>query len=75
MRDTAESYAGSQRTDAGGGTKVIPLVVDEADIAEAERICSEADWVIEVKPYKKKKVGCHYGSEVFITAFPMLSLL
>ena len=53
------------------GTKVIPLVVDEADIAEAERICSEADWVIEVKPYKKKKVGCVItGSEVFYNRIP-----
>ena len=39
------------------GTKVIPLVVNEADIAEAERVCREAGQVIEVKPYKKKKSG------------------
>lgn len=53
------------------GTKVIPLVVNEADIAEAERVCREAGQVIEVKPYKKKKVGCVItGSEVYYNRIP-----
>ena len=53
------------------GTKVIPLVVEESDILAAENACRDAGWVIEVKPYRKKKVGCVItGSEVFYNRIP-----
>ena len=53
------------------GTKVIPLVVDGDDVAAAEKACEEAGWVLEVKPFQKKKVGCVItGSEVFYNRIP-----
>jgi hypothetical protein len=53
------------------GTKVIPLVVPEKDIADAEEICREAGWMIKVLPFQKKKVGVVItGSEVFYNRIP-----
>ncbi len=53
------------------GTKVIPLVVDGSDVKVAEDVCSKAKWVIEVKPFQKKKVACLItGSEVFYNRIP-----
>ncbi|CAG7657794.1 molybdopterin-binding protein [Paenibacillus allorhizosphaerae] len=49
------------------GTRVIPLLIDEAKIAEVERIAAEAEGAIaEVKPFRKLRVGLiTTGSEVF----------
>lgn len=53
------------------GTKVIPLVVNGEDVSAVEKVCSEANWVIEVKPFQKKKVACLItGSEVFYNRIP-----
>lgn len=53
------------------GTKVIPLVVEDKDIAAAEEVCRKAGWVLEIKPFLKKKVGCVItGSEVFYNRIP-----
>lgn len=53
------------------GTKVIPLVIDSADLEAAEKAADEAGWVLEVKPFQKKKVGCVItGSEVFYNRIP-----
>lgn len=53
------------------GTKVIPLVIDGDDLEAAEKACEEAGWVLEVKPFQKKKVGCVItGSEVFYKRIP-----
>ncbi len=60
-----------QRGQMLAGTKVIPLVVDEADIKAAEEICAASEGVIRVLPYQKKKVGCVItGSEVFYNRIP-----
>ncbi len=60
-----------KKGDMLAGTKVIPLVVDAADIEAAEKAASEAGWVLEVKPFQKKKVGCVItGSEVFYNRIP-----
>ncbi len=53
------------------GTKVIPLVIDADDLRAAEEACSRAGWVLEVKPFLKKKAGCVItGSEVFYNRIP-----
>ncbi|WZL73867.1 molybdopterin-binding protein [Clostridiaceae bacterium 35-E11] len=53
------------------GTKVIPLVVSEKDIATAEKICDEADWIVKVLPFQKKRVGVIItGNEVFYKRIP-----
>jgi hypothetical protein len=53
------------------GTKVIPLVVDASDVKAAEDAAAAAGWVLEVKPFQKKKVGCVItGSEVFYNRVP-----
>jgi len=48
------------------GTKVIPLVVPEQTVVEAENICRRAGWVIKVVPFKEVKVGVVItGNEVY----------
>ncbi len=48
------------------GTKVIPLLVPEQTVAEAEKICREAGWLIKVTPFKAHKVGVVItGNEVY----------
>ena len=60
-----------KKGDMLAGTKVIPLVVDASDIEAAEKAAAEAGWVVEVKPFLKKKVGCVItGSEVFYNRIP-----
>lgn len=39
------------------GTKVIPLLVPEQTVAEAERICWKAGSLVKVTPFKAHKVG------------------
>lgn len=39
------------------GTKVIPLMVPEQTLAEAEKICRIAGWLIKVIPFKTYKAG------------------
>ncbi len=46
-----------KKGDILAGTKVIPLLVPEHTLAEAERICREAGWLIKVKPFKPHRVG------------------
>jgi hypothetical protein len=47
------------------GAKVIPLVVKETMVAEAEGICSNAVSLISVLPYRQIRIGCVItGSEV-----------
>lgn len=48
------------------GTKVIPLMVPEQTVAEAERICRKAGWLIKVIPFKAFKAGIVItGSEIY----------
>jgi molybdopterin biosynthesis enzyme len=61
---------GNHRVDAGqavAGTRVIPLVVPERLVAEAETVCRDHHPLIAVKPFKSLKVGMVItGSEVFL---------
>ncbi|WP_022662437.1 molybdopterin-binding protein [Paucidesulfovibrio longus] len=48
------------------GTRVVPLVVDEAKIEQVEAICAECWPVIQVKPFARLDVGVvTTGSEVY----------
>jgi len=48
------------------GTRIIPLVIEEAKIKQIESICQHSHPVIEIKPFKSCKVGIvTTGSEVF----------
>lgn len=48
------------------GCRVVPLVIAEEKIIQAERICQETGGIIEVKPLKHHKAGLiTTGSEVF----------
>ncbi len=48
------------------GTKVVPLVVAESDVADVEEICMKEGPVISVLPFVPKKVACVItGSEVY----------
>lgn len=48
------------------GCRVVPLVIAEEKIRQAEKICAEAYGLIEVKPLKKVQAGLiTTGSEVF----------
>ena len=61
---------GNHRVDAGqavAGTRVIPLVVPEHLVAEAETVCHNHQPLIAVKPFQSLKVGMIItGSEVFL---------
>jgi molybdenum cofactor synthesis domain-containing protein len=49
-----------------GGTRIIPLVIDEEKIARIEEICRENAPLIEIKPMRPLKVGIvTTGSEVY----------
>jgi molybdenum cofactor synthesis domain-containing protein len=51
---------------AVAGTRVVPLVIDEHEVAAAERSCREAFPVIQIKPFKTCRVGMvTTGSEVY----------
>lgn len=60
---------GNQRVRKGrvlGGTRVIPLVVPEELLLEAEELCRKRGPVIEVKPFKAARVGVvTTGSEIY----------
>jgi len=48
------------------GTRVIPLVVPERQVADAERVCRDSQPIITVKPFQSLSVGMvTTGSEVF----------
>jgi molybdopterin biosynthesis enzyme len=48
------------------GTRVIPLVVTERQVADAERICCDNQPIVTVKPFQSFSVGMvTTGSEVF----------
>jgi hypothetical protein len=48
-----------------GGCRVIPLVVEEARLAEFEKICKQTGPIVEVKTFRKTTVGIvTTGSEV-----------
>ncbi|MEF2231126.1 MAG: molybdopterin-binding protein [Pseudodesulfovibrio sp.] len=48
------------------GTRVVPLVVDEARIERVEAICAEYPYVVGVRPFRPHRVGVvTTGSEVF----------
>jgi hypothetical protein len=59
----------NQRVDAGkrvGGTRAIPLVVDENKVKAVEEICRQNAPLVSVKPFKPHKVGVvTTGSEVY----------
>ncbi|MEJ2153734.1 MAG: molybdopterin-binding protein [Desulfobacteraceae bacterium] len=61
---------GNHRVKAGqpvAGTRVIPLVVDDSLVAEAETMCRNHRPIIEVKPFRSLNVGMIVtGSEVFL---------
>ena len=45
--------------------RIVPLVSDEKQIAEAERLCSE-EKLLDLRPYHRKKIGAIItGSEIF----------
>ncbi|MFX4261008.1 molybdopterin-binding protein [Pelotomaculum propionicicum] len=46
-----------KKGDLLAGTKVIPLMVQEQTLAEAEKICRKAGWLIKVIPFKAHKAG------------------
>jgi molybdenum cofactor synthesis domain-containing protein len=51
---------------AVAGTRVVPLVIDEAKIEQVEAICAETGPVVSVKPFRQLKVGVvTTGSEVY----------
>lgn len=51
---------------AVAGARVIPLVVKESEVAEAERICAENFPIVSVKPFCSLSVGMvTTGSEVY----------
>ncbi len=48
------------------GTRIIPLSTDESNIIDVERICEENFPIIEIKPFRKHKIGIvTTGSEVY----------
>ncbi len=52
--------------DTVAGTRIIPLVIDEAEIIAAEAVCREAFPLIRIKPFKTCRVGMVVtGSEVY----------
>jgi len=59
----------NQRVPAGrevAGTRVVPLIIDEAKIEAVEAICAETGPVVSVAPFKPMKVGLvTTGSEVY----------
>jgi molybdenum cofactor synthesis domain-containing protein len=49
-----------------GGTRIIPLVIEENKIREIEEICRIKGPIVQVRPFKKLKVGLiTTGSEVY----------
>lgn len=51
---------------AVSGTRVIPLVVGEQEVLEAENLCRNAFPLVEVKPFRSLRVGMvTTGSEVY----------
>ncbi len=61
-------HNGQQVTEkrAVAGTRVVPLVIDEAKIEQVEAICAEYPYVVGVRPFLHHKVGVvTTGSEVF----------
>jgi molybdenum cofactor synthesis domain-containing protein len=49
-----------------GGTRTIPLTVRESKVKKVEEICRRSGPVLEILPFKKKKVGVVVtGSEIF----------
>ncbi len=52
--------------EAVAGVRVVPLLVEERIVAEAERLCREQGRVIEVLPFQPVKVGVVItGSEIY----------
>ena len=48
------------------GTRIVPLVINESEIFEAEHICKGAYPLIQVKPFKSCRIGVvTTGSEVY----------
>jgi hypothetical protein len=51
---------------AVAGTRVVPLTIDESEIVAAERVCRSCFPLIQVKPFKTRRVGVVItGSEVY----------
>ena len=64
----ATMHDGQQVTESRpvAGTRVVPLVIDEAKIQRVEEICAEYPYVVGVRPFKHHNVGLvTTGSEVF----------
>ncbi len=56
----------SEKSQKLGGTRIIPLVIEEQKIVEIETICSRCYPLIQIKPLKKHKVGIvTTGSEIY----------
>ena len=48
------------------GTRVVPLIIDEQKIIEAEQVCAAVFPLIQVKAFKARRVGVvTTGSEVY----------
>ena len=64
----ATLHDGQQITEprAVAGTRVVPLVIDEAKIRRVEAICAEYPYVVGVRPFIRHRVGLvTTGSEVY----------
>lgn len=63
---TAHSDHVAEKSQKLGGTRIIPLVIEEAKIKEIETICGNCFPLIQIKPLKKHNVGIvTTGNEIY----------
>jgi len=63
---TRHNFSTVQADEVIAGTRTIPLTVPESKVKKVEEICRRSGPVLEVLPFKKKKVGVVVtGSEIF----------
>jgi hypothetical protein len=63
---TLHTYQPVREGQAVAGTRVVPLIIDENEVAEAEAVCAAVAPLIQVKAYKACRVGVvTTGSEVY----------
>jgi molybdopterin biosynthesis enzyme len=60
---------GNHRVEAGqavGGTRIIPLITNEAIVHQAEKICAQGAPLLSIKPFQAFKIGLiTTGSEIY----------
>ncbi|MGD0623648.1 MAG: molybdopterin-binding protein [Thermodesulfobacteriota bacterium] len=63
---TRHNHSFVRRGETVAGTRIIPLTIREAKVKKVEEICRRAGPVLEVLPFRSKKVGIIMtGSEIF----------